>query len=294
MGTSAPSNGPSNATPLVPSWLPEKPIPPAAPPDNNDGDSDKGDEVSSPDQNSPPIDQARPAIQEPPQTQRFRSPRRKFNAYANSGGLDGAAGGKALGGYVRTGVGGAKNATQRMGGSRATAGNILQMFHNIQSDGLNETLTKLNLTTLSGKTPAEICTGLTEAICEDQEGGPIDEAIARDAWLSTIIALPDLGVTDLEILSTEQIEAVFIEFITNSIQSRIMQDIGAQTLKIADSIADIENLESQLHGYINNCVKDSLASEFNNITDWDKSDISEIVDETYQSTFNSLESKEDE
>ena len=294
MGTSAPSDGPSNDTPLAPSWLPKKPIPPASPLDNNDGDSDEGDEVSSPDQNSPPIDQTRPAIQAPPQPKRFKHPRGKFNTYAESGGQDSVACRQALSGYVRTGVRGAKNATRKMGGSRTTAGNILQIFHNIQSNGLNETLTKLNLATLSGKTPTEIFTGLTEAICKNQEGGPIDEAIARDAWLSTIIALPSLGVKDLEILSTEQVKTVFIKFITNSIQSRIMHDIGAETLKRADSIADIENLESQLHDSINNDVKNSLASEFNNITAWDKSDISKIVDKAYQFTFTLLQSKEDE
>jgi len=289
MGTSQPSNGPLNKTPLVPSWLPDDSTPTA--PDGDQNTDGGTDQLLSPEENTPPKDSARPVIEIPPQPRRYQRPRSQFKDYVRGNSV---AGRKAIGGYVRKGAGGAKNAVKKMGGARKTAGNIVQVFQSIQNNGLSETLNNFNLSSLSGKSPVEICIGLTEVICHNQHGGPIDEAIARDAWLDTVSTLSDLGIANLEDLTTEQVEAVFIEFVTNSIQCRIIQDIGTETLEISDTIAQVEDLEVQLHEYVHNTVKDSFSVEFENMTAWNEKDISGIVDDTYLSTFNLLEDNEDE
>ncbi len=280
MGTSAPTKGPKNETPLVPTWLPKKtPVSVLLP--ASDGD----ESVES---------IPRPAISKPSQLQRFRTPRKHFNKFFKSGGGDKGACSLAMGSYVRSGTGGAKAAAQKMGGSRVTAGKILHLFQSIKGAGLNETLKTLNLSHLSGKTPAEICSSLTEVICRNQEGGPIDESIARDSWVETIIALPNLGVSNLDDMTVEQMESIFIEFISHSIQGRVMQDIGAGTLKIADEIADVDNLTGQLHDYIRNSVKDSFSSNLENISTWNEKDIAKTVDQTYQETFSILQDRKGE
>ncbi len=293
MGTSQPSNGPLNKTPLVPSWLPDKVEPSLPAPADMDSDGDSGSDGNnaSPENDQPRKDSARPAIEKPPQPQRLRTPRSRFKDYAKG---DRGAGRKALSSYVRKGTGGAKSATRKMGSARSAAGNILQVFQGIQTNGLNETLKRFNLSELSGSSPVDICAGLTDVICNTQHGGPIDEAIARDAWLETVSEISNLGINDLESLTPEQIEAVFIEYITNSIEARIMQDIGAETLQISEDLKDVEDLDTHLHDYINGTVQDAIDVQFDSLGNWNDKEIADIVDQTYRSTFSMLEDEEDQ
>ena len=215
----------------------------------------------------------------PPPDNRFRAARRNFTAFVKSGGSDRRAIRRAARDYVRSGAGGSRNATRRMGASRAVAGNVLGVFRDFQRDGVNATLVRRNLGALAGRSLADVFLGLTDVVCRD--GGSIDEGIARDAWLETVAELDALALPDVDALTTEQMKDAFLAFIAHSIEGRLFQDIGAGGFKNAADLAAIESCERQLRGYIRGSVRDSFSGDLADAANLSDQQIRTIVDRTY-------------
>ena len=81
----------------------------------------------------------------------------------------------------------------------------------------------------SGRSVQEIFTGITEVVCQD--GGSIDEAIARDAWLETVAELDQIGIDNLDAVTDEQIQELFLSFVAHSIEARLYQEDRRQWLQ---------------------------------------------------------------
>ena len=255
MGTSGSSGGSGSNTPLVPSWL-EPDIGPlpggegdGAPADGQDDGDGDGDGPAEPSPVAPPI---RP----PPELARFQGGRRNFSAFARSGGNDHRALRRAVRDYVRSGTRGSANATRRMGASRAAAGGFLGVLRGFQRDGAEATLRRLNLANLVGRPADEVFLGLTEVICRD--GGSVNEGVARDAWLETLVELERFGIEDLDALTEAQVREMFIAFIANTIETRLFQEIGVNGLSVAADNAAIEAFQRQLGGYIERGVRELI------------------------------------
>ena len=283
MGTSGSSGGPSSGTPLVPTWLDEPdagPLPggDAAPPDDSGAPGDQEGQDDA---------QPRPAIEPAPIPARFQGARRNFSAFAGSGGNDRGALRRAVRDHVRSGAGGSARATRRMGASRTAAGGVLGVLRGFQRDGVDATLRRLNLENLAGRPAADIFLGLTDVICRD--GGSIDEGIARDAWLETIAALDRLGIEDLDGLTGEQIQEVFLTFIAHAIETLLFQSIGTNGLRMAADLAAIEAFEAQFRDYIRRGVRDAFASDLSRLAELSDRDIQNIVDRTYRDAWELLE-----
>ncbi len=288
MGTSGSSRGPGSNTPLVPSWLDEPAL--VGPlPGNPDGatpaDADRPDDGDRTDAQGNP--QPAPAIQSPPIPARFQSARRNFSAFAGSGGADRGALRRAVRDYVRSGTGSAGNASRRMGASRAAASSVLGVFRGFEQDGVDTTLRRLNLANLIGRPPEDVFVGLTEAICQD--GGSIDEGIARDAWLETVAELDSFGIEDIRALTPEQMQEVFLAFIAHAIETRLFQDIGTNGLHIAADLDAIEAFEVQLRSYIRRSVRDSFTADLKRLGTLSDQQIRTIVDQTYREAWDLLE-----
>jgi hypothetical protein len=287
MGTSGSSGGPGSRTPLVPSWLNEP----------SDGPVPGGEGDTSPDAESPqPADgnagdapghrQPLPPIPPAPPPARFREARRNFSAFAASGGHDHRALRRSVRDYVRSGAVGGRNATRRMGAARSAASGILGVFRGFQQDGIDATLRRLNLDDLVGRPPGDLFLGLTDVICQD--GGPIDEGIARDAWLETVAELDGIGIADAAAITTAQMQDVFLAFVAHAIEARLFQDIGVNGLKITSELAAIEAFEAQLRGYIRRSVRDSFAGDLTALSTFTDRQIGAIVDRTYQDAWDLL------
>lgn len=283
MGTSGSSGGPGSGTSLVPTWLDE----PAAGPLPGGDDAPPGEQGEPGDQggqNDPP---PRPAIAQPPEPARFQGARRNFSNFARSGGNNRTALRRAVRDYVRSGTRGSERAARRMGASRAAAGGVLSMLRGFQRDGVDATLRRFNLENLAGRPASEIFLGLTDVICRD--GGSIDEGIARDAWLETIAELDRLGIDDLDGLTAEQIQEVFLAFVAHAIETRLFQDIGTNGLRMAADLPAIEAFERQLRDYIRRGVRDAFAEDLRGLAGLSDRDIERIVDETYRNAWELLE-----
>lgn len=285
MGTSGSSSGSGSDTPLVPSWLdgPEtEPLPGGDGPGTPDeGADDQGEVPSDQDGNQ------RPVIPPAAQPERFRSARTNFSRFAKSGGSDGRALRRAVRDYVRSGTGGGGNAVRRMGPSRVAASNALGVFRGFQRDGVRETLRHLDLESLSGGGVQDIFIGLTEIICRD--GGSVDEAIARDAWLETIATLDQFAIDDLDTLSVDQVREVFLSFIAHTVEARLYQEIGVNGFKFAEDLDDIASFDEQFRGYIERSVRDSFTGDLTSVSQMSDQAIREIVDKTYHDAWDLLQ-----
>lgn len=283
MGTSGSSSGSGSSTPLLPSWL-----------DGPDtGSLPGGDGPSAPDPSGADTpseadtgkdDNKRPAVPPPATPERFRSARTNFSRFAKSGGSDHRALRRAVRDYVRSGTGGSSNAARRMGVSRAAAGNALGVFRGLQRDGVQETLRRLNLTNLSGRSVQDIFIGLTDVICRD--GGPVDEAIARDAWLETIAKLDQFGINDLAALTADQVRELFLSFIAHTIEARLYQEIGVNGFEFAEGLDDIDGFDKQFRDYIERSVRDSFANDLTQLPEMSDQTIKDVVDKTYLDAWN--------
>jgi hypothetical protein len=174
-----------------------------------------------------------------------------------------------------------------MGASRAAAGGMLGILRSFQRDGVATTLRRLNLDNLVGRPAADVFVGLTDVICRD--GGSIDEGIARDAWLETIAELDTLGVAELDGLTTDQMQELFLTFLAHAIETRLFQDIGKNGLRIAADLSVIEAFEAQFHDYIRRAVRDAFSSDLTRLPNLSDSEIANVVDETYRNAWELLE-----
>ena len=292
MGTSGSSKGPGGDKPLLPSWLdgdPADPLPggdPTGPAEGSGGDAPAGQPEEQP-QGPPPVDPASlPPIPPVPPPARFRSSRRNFSAFAGSGGTNGRALRRAIGAYVRSGTGGARNARRRMGASRAVASGVLGLVRGFQRDGVAATLRRLNLGSLVGRTAADIFLGLTDIICPD--GGAIDEGMARDAWLETVVDVEELEIVDADGLSETEVREIFLAFVSHSIELRVFQDIGVNGLKVAPDLRAIEAFEAELRNYIRLSVRDSFSGNLTSLGTLSDAQIRAVVDRTYDEAWELL------
>lgn len=287
MGTSSPTSGSGSGTPLVPSWLDG---PGTGPLPGGDGPRTAGDDTGGDGQGQQPGSQdgnERPPIPPAALPGRFRSARTNFSRFARSGGSDQRALRRAVRDYVRRGMGGSRYAVSRMGSSRAAASNALGIIHSLQRHGVQETLRRLNLENLSGRGVQDIFIGLTEVICRD--GGPVDEAIARDAWLETIATLDRLGIDDLDTLSSDQIKEIFLSFIAHTIEVRLYQEIGVNGFEFAEDLDAIDGFDSQFRDLIERSVRDSFTGDLAQLSEMSDQNIRDVVHHTYLEAWDLLQ-----
>ncbi len=248
MGTSNAFGGPAGGTPLVPSWLQTKGDESGTPAETG-SNAPQGTSALGP--------QQRPPIPSPGAATRFAAARNNFSRFAGSGGRDRASLGRAVAHYVGTSSGGARAAAAHMGSSRDSAGRLLSFLSDSVSRGAHEALRARNLGTLAGRPIEEIFLGLADFVCPD--GGTIDEGIAREAFIETIVDLAAAGITDLDGLTPDQIQTVFELYATNAIEARLCNDIGAKIIIMPSDVRDASSVQAQLHDFIRRGVADALA-----------------------------------
>lgn len=252
MGTSTPYSGPGSGNPLIPSWL------------DSDGGGEPTTSPNSGDLNgdSTPDDTTTPPARKPPETppfpNRFRAARNNFTRFASSGGSDRASLGRAVSGYVSTASGGARQAAARMGSSRGSGARLLGFLSDAQTHGVREALRALNLEYLAGRPIEEVFVGLADYVCPD--GGTVDEGISREAFIETIVDLAEFGITDLNALTSDQMQTVFELFATHAIEARLCNDIGTKTVALPGSAHTARRVQAQLRDFIARGVSDALTA----------------------------------
>lgn len=282
MGTSSSYGGPGGGTPLVPSWVDDPSqgqtieTPPA-----EEGEAE-GQSVAPDGASVEDVSVPQPA----PARGRFASPRSSLTRFANSGGSDRRALGRAIAGYVSGASGGASQAARRMGASRRAGAGLLGFLSDAQTRGVRAALRSLDLESLAGRSVEEIFLGLADFVCP--VGGTVDDGIARDAFIETIAQLADEGVTDLATLTTDQMQTVFEIYATHAIEARLCNDIGARTIAMPASPHAAAQVEAELRDFIRGGVADALSNARASLATLTTDNVLRFVDGVYANAFEIL------
>jgi hypothetical protein len=191
--------------------------------------------------------------------------------------------GKALSSYVNRGTGGARRASVRMGASRAAAARLLGVGRDAQSIGPAAALQRFNLGGMAGQPAADVFLRLLEFVCPP--GGSISEAISRQAMLDAILHLTESGDLNFDQLTAGQWEEFLLDFVSCSIEGKILADIGTQALNIPDAATDVGTLQNQLHDFVAGCVRSALSGRLGSIAALTDREIASCVHEVYEATF---------
>jgi hypothetical protein len=143
-----------------------------------------------------------------------------------------------------------------MGSSRQAGARLYSFLADAQARGPVEALRALNLEALASRPIQEIFLGLAEYVCPI--GGSVDEGITRDAFVETIADLADLGISDFDALTPDQMQTVFEMFTTHTIEARICNDIGNNSIKLPSDVTEVERVQAQLHDFVGRAVSDAL------------------------------------
>lgn len=284
MGTSTAYGGPKGGTPLVPSWIGSGGeggggTPAPSPPPNEGGDG-----ATPP----PPV---RPAIPAAADGNRFTNARTSFTRFAGSGGTDRVNLGRAISKYVSIASGGSQQAAQRMGASKDSGERLLGFLTDAQTRGVREALQALNLEALAGRPIDEIFIGLADYICPG--AGTVDEGIAREAYIETIIELIADGLTDLATFTPVQMQTVFELYVTHAIEARICNDIGTKAITMPSDAQAAHRVEAMLRDFIRGGVRDAIATAIAATPNLTAELIQTFVDTVYESSFTILQTLAD-
>lgn len=281
MGTSTAYGGPGGGTPLVPSWLgdadgggaPALPAPSGPRPDGQ----------PAPDGNTSLVPPNRPPLPRIADPQRFAGARNSFTRFAGSGGSDRASLGRAVSKYVSTSAGGSRQAAQRMGASRSSGARLLGFLADAQTRGVRAALRALDLESLAGRPITEIFVGLADYICPG--AGTVDEGIAREAYIETVVELASEGLTDLTTFTPDQMQTVFELYATHAIEARICNDIGTKAVTMPTDAQAAHRVEQQLRDFIRGGVADALTRARTETPNLTPERIQGFVDRVYESAF---------
>lgn len=179
---------------------------------------------------------------------RFKGSRITLNRIARSPQIAGGRLARAASKYVRNGLGGPRRASARMASQARTAGRMVGLLRDTERVGFAAAARAFGIEDLSGKTPEEIGEILTEAFLE--KGGGIDDGISNRAWTDTVIeAIESDQLTDPSI--PQDVLVIMLEnYVTRTIELRLLQDIGNQVLPIAPDAEQAAEMKEGLRGLL--------------------------------------------
>lgn len=287
MGTSSSFGGAGSNTPLVPSWLESSGG--SAGEGVAGGGVEGGTEATSPPSGSVAQPSVGGAVPQPSRGvggARFSASRRDYTRFASSGGTDRRALNRALSSYVRSGAGGARSATLRMGSSRAVAVGASRFFSDVRNVGLESALFRRGIEYDASQPACDVLLNVVDKM--DFDGGPIDEAIARDAMVEAIVdSIDDLsvGIGELD----DAVYPVLIEtFVTKSILDRLIMDIGNKGVYVAKDVDAVNYINNQLEIVVGGVVSDAFAMA-GGVESVSRSEFDSVIDEVYRSSFEFME-----
>lgn len=275
MGTSTPNKGPNSKNPLVPTWL-----------DGNGG------ETQSAAAQGGQIPEAKPqSAIKPEGGQRFRQPRATMNKFIRTG--DSGTMKSGISRYLRN-TGGKSSAVKRMGSSTKAAGNLLSFLTGVADRGVESVAKSFNLTLKPNESADQLLLRVSDQIC-DVSTSNIPDAVTRSAYVETVIEMTTkLGITDLNMITPEQIIATLSCFIGKSVTERIINEICNNIVSEKANPALLQDTLSQLGGYIEGCASDAVSNL--TIDGMDIMDTALVgkINEIYSDVFDILESVGDE
>ena len=285
MGTSQSSGGPGSGVPMVPSWTPDPPAadPPAGAPPAGDDDASPG-EASGERPTAPAATPPRPVPIAP--TARFVGARRSLGEFSRTG--DARDLRRGLGHYVRSGYGGSPTATQRFGGTAATAGALGGALAGVAAGQPAAPGSPLDPALLAGRSVNEVMDAVVEAVrpIDGTQDAETERAAIRDALSELLTRYPE---ADLLNLDPEQRGFAIERFTAIDVFRRFELDVGKTIVEKAPSAAAALARLKQARDY----VKQTVAAAFRKLRDAGRTltagRIGRVVHDALKETFEVFE-----
>ena len=135
----------------------------------------------------------------------------------------------------------------------ATAGRVIDLIRSVEQRGFVQAAKDFGLGDLTGKAPAEIGPVLAEAFLE--KGGGIDDGISNRAWVETVIEAIENELFDSADIPPDVLVVMLENYVTRTIELRLLQDIGAKLLPAAPDAARADELKGEMRGLIRGEVR---------------------------------------
>lgn len=273
MGTSTNRLGPKPTVNLLPDWIDEE-MPEDDQGEENPSDSDE----TNSDDNEENKEEDCPANP-------FLQSQQGFKTAVKTGDYSGLQ--RVVKNYVSQAAGGAKNATRRMSRSGKAVASFGAILNDIRQNGLEDTLTRLNLQDFTDKPALQVLSGLMDHVCGTS--ALLDDTVTRHAYAVTITRIlnenPQLS---LENLTEPQICEMMAVFLEESIVYRLVCDIGRSLTTATSSPQRAIEVEEQLYQMVNGLIHSRIVPELQGKLA-DRSSLNRAVQKIYRIAFNAIE-----
>lgn len=278
MGTSASSGGPGGGVPMIPPWV--SPIPA------------QGDAPDSGMQTQGSLNPVLPDSNTQPSTQglalpgRFRGSRTSLGRFARTGSQDDMRAGIAR--YVRTGLGGARRASQRMSATSKTVGSLYGVLDTLSRGQAFAPGHALEAARLVGRSSEEIRDLIIEFI--RPVDGTQDAEASRDSMARAFSELLEAEpATDLTALSHEQIDSVTHAYVAHDIWHRIQLDVGKAVMEKAPDYRAAVNRLQEMSDYVREKVAACFRRRADSGTRLTRENAASLTNEVMRDTFGVFE-----
>lgn len=297
MGTSNSYGGSGGSKPLIPTWLSDgggpggsqpEPTPQPRPPiPDGDGANPLPGVLPSTNGVGVPAAPTLPAIPPAGDPRRYTAPRSNFTHFVSSGGRDRRSLGRALSQYVSGSSGGSRNAARRMAVSRRLTAQLAGVLNSAIGGNASTALRSIGLERLAGRPIEEIFLGIMEVVCPD--GGAIDDSIAREAFVETIVDLAENGITDFDTLTAAQVQTILELNVAHAIEARLCNDIGAQSISLPQDAKEAADIQAQLFEFVERSVSDAFVANQTGTT-MTQEQVTHTIDRVYEQAYSILQS----
>ena len=278
MGTSVSSAGPGGGVRLVPPWVSDPDAAEPTLPDDVQGEDQRRDE-----------DEREPLQKEPSPiapSLRFGGASTNFSRFARRGSSEDMR--RALGQYVRKGLGTSHWATQRMAGTVRKAVTFYGILNSLSSGTPPSVDLGIDTVSLAGRPVREIMDRIVESLSPSE--GTLDSDASRNSITNALRGLLQQDPTaNLVALTTEQIELTIELFIGEDICRRIELDVGKTVLaKAPDPATAIRRLE-EMYRYVKQVVAMSFRRQISGSRHLTQRTVTRFVSNVIRNVFRVFE-----
>ncbi|RDV13346.1 hypothetical protein DXT99_20220 [Pontibacter diazotrophicus] len=272
MGTSINRHGPKPTVPLIPDWI-----------DEEESLDDKNDAEPTED----PEDEANEKenieeLQRPANP--FDKSQRGFREAVRTGDYSGLE--RVLKNYVTQAGGGASSSARRMSRSGKAVARFGTILSDIRQNGLESTLTRLNLSDYKDKPAIQVLSALMEHVCGTS--ALLDDTVTREAYAVTITRLVKyMPGLDLKSLTEPQVCEMMAVFLEESIVYKLICDVGRSLTTSTSDPARAIGVEEKLYQIVSGLVHSRIVPELRGKMA-DRSNLDQAVLKIYSIAFKSI------
>lgn len=291
MGTSTSNNGPSNNTPLLPSWA--EPV--SNPTEQNlpslDAEGEEGEESEIENQPASEDDVSQPPRVEIPLSGEWKPAKNSLSSYGKN--PSSAKFKSAAKSYVRNG-GGAKGISKSIISGKKAGVRLGSLLSSFSNNGVGNTFREYFNLDFDGLSLESAINKIVDFL--SPYDGTVEDSITTDAVTETLYEIYkdfDLSNNDLSVLdniTNENIQDIFTSYASSYIYSKWINEIGIVLENKEISETQIVKIERQMKEFIKDSIKLEFSEiDFKNKSTFEKNEINRIMDDVFETAYQSLE-----